>query len=140
MSTSTAFLRVRREPGRCGRQLRRRPAVIKVIIIPPAGWSCAARFRSKDRPATAVCLCPNPPVPRADAGTSKASGLECSLLSTRENHPDRGFLPLRPERRPILVFKNEAAGRAYRKRIEDTFVSLTCNRADLATFSIDETN
>src|SRR5262249_28330553 len=65
---------------------------------------------------------------------------ECSLLSTRENHPDRGSLSLWPERRPILVFKNKAAVRAYRKRIEDTFVSLACNRADLTTFSIDEAN
>src|SRR5262249_38494060 len=65
---------------------------------------------------------------------------ECSVLSTRENQLDRGSLSLWPERRPILVFKNKAAGRAYGKRIEDTFVSLACNRADLATFSIDEAN
>jgi hypothetical protein len=65
---------------------------------------------------------------------------ECSLLSTRENHPDRGSLSLWPERRPILVFKNKATGGAYRKRIEDTFVSIACNRADLTTFSIDEAN
>src|SRR5262249_39806173 len=64
----------------------------------------------------------------------------CSLLSTRENHPDRGSLSLWPERCPILIFKNKAAGRAYGKRIEDTFVSLTCNRAHLAAFPIDEAN
>src|SRR6516162_7207779 len=66
--------------------------------------------------------------------------LECLPLSTRENDVRRGSLSLGQERRPILLFKNEGAARAYGKRIEDTFVNLARNRAGLATFSIDETN
>src|SRR5205807_7375794 len=69
-------------------------------------------------------------------GSNRGHGLECLLLSTCENDFRRGSL----SRRPILLFKNEAAARAYGKRIEDTFVSLARNRAGLATFSIDETN
>src|SRR5438132_9252837 len=60
--------------------------------------------------------------------------------STRENDFSWGSLSLGQERRPVLLFKNEGAARAYGKRIEDTFVSLARNRAGLATFSIDETN
>src|SRR5215813_15318571 len=67
-------------------------------------------------------------------------GLECSLLSTRENDFGRGSLSLGQERRPILLFKNEDAARADGKRTEDTFVSLARKRAGLATFSIDKTN
>src|SRR5262249_13970335 len=62
------------------------------------------------------------------------------LLSTRENDFGRGSPSLGQERRPIPLFKNEGAARAYGKRIEDTFVSLARKRAGLATFSIDETN
>jgi len=62
------------------------------------------------------------------------------LLSTRENDFGRGSPSLGQERRPILLFKNESAARAYGKRIEDTFVSLARKRAGLAAFSIDETN
>src|SRR5262249_40927448 len=62
------------------------------------------------------------------------------LLSTRENDFGRGSPSLGQERRPILLFKNEGAARAYGKHIEDTFVSLARKRAGLATFSIDETN
>src|SRR6516162_5773305 len=65
---------------------------------------------------------------------------ECSLLCTRDNHPDRGSPSLWPERCPTLIFKNKAAAWTYGKRVEDTFVSLTCNRTDLAAFSIDEAN
>src|SRR5262245_29462114 len=67
-------------------------------------------------------------------------GLECSLLSTRENDFGRSSLSLGQERCPVLLFKNEGAARAYGKRIEDTFVSLARNRAGLVTFFIDETN
>ena len=62
------------------------------------------------------------------------------LLSTRENDFGRGSPSLGQERRPILLFKNEGAARAYGKHIEDTFVSLARKRAGLATFFIDETN
>jgi hypothetical protein len=73
--------------------------------------------------------------------TPKSSrGLECSLPSTRENDFGWGSLSLGQERRPVLLFENEGAARAYGKRIEDTFVSLARNRAGLATFSIDEMN
>src|SRR5262249_33972278 len=64
----------------------------------------------------------------------------CSLLSTREDHLDGGSLSLWPERRPVLIFQNKGASRTHGKHIEDAFVSLACNRAGLATLSIDETN
>src|SRR5262245_18576212 len=59
---------------------------------------------------------------------------KADLLSTPENDFGRSSLSLGHERRPSRLFKNEGAARVYVKRIEDTFISLSRNRAGLATF------
>ena len=63
-----------------------------------------------------------------------------SILSTRKDHFDRGSLALRQERRSIALFKNKGAGWTHGKCIEDALVRLAGDRADLATFSINEAN
>src|SRR6516225_9632345 len=66
--------------------------------------------------------------------------LFCSLGGAGNHDFDGDALSLRPKRRPTLVLEDEGASRVDGVSREDSFVGLACDRAGLATLSVDEAN
>src|SRR5262245_62848489 len=64
----------------------------------------------------------------------------CSLGGAGNHDFDGDALSLRPKCRPTLVLEDEGASRVDGVSREDSFVGLACDRAGLATLSVDEAN
>src|SRR6516164_4448351 len=64
----------------------------------------------------------------------------CSLGGAGDQDFDGDALSLGPKRRPTLVLEDEGASRVDGVSREDSFVGLACDRAGLATLSVDEAN
>src|SRR5262245_66005373 len=64
----------------------------------------------------------------------------CSLGGAGNHDFDGDALSLGPKRRPTLVLEDEGASRVDGVSREDSFVGLACDRAGLATLSVDEAN
>src|SRR5262245_59033524 len=77
---------------------------------------------------------------RIDVATMRGRSLACSLGRASNHDFDGHPLPLRAKRRPTFVLEDEGAARVDGVCREDSLVGLACDRAGLATFSVDETN
>src|SRR5215831_13795887 len=68
------------------------------------------------------------------------ASLFCSLGGAGNHDFDGDALSLGPKCRPTLVLEDEGASRVDGVSREDSFVGLACDRAGLATLSVDEAN